>query len=182
MRPRHDFVDQSPHTLRLTLVEKELDSTQFTVLLSNTRSIEGLWVNAMVIGASHVIRVHTPHLDFNEVFACVGVPGYDSCGVNELVDSPVQLRLPGLLYEFSARLIPWQDPEPAELVEIVALARELQSAQIGLVYEFDRGPFSVDPKTVIVVNNGNDGKVVVTTAHSYPTSGLVLSRSIFTRT
>lgn len=176
------FIDQSPHELRLTLVDGGLDHNQFTILSCSARSISKLRVSAQVIGASHVISVQTPRFKFHEVFACMSIPGHESRALDKLTGSPVEHELPGVRYEFTARSIPWQDPEPAELVEIVALARELRSTQIGLVYEFNRGPFSVHPKTVIAVYGGENGNLVIETAHSYPTSGLVLSRSTFSHT
>lgn len=176
------FIDQNPDALRLTLIEGSLDRDQFTQLASSTRTISGIRIDATVIGASHVISASFGVLEFHEVFACVGVPGRESQTVGDLIGAPVKRKLPGASYEFAARYVPWQDPEPDELVELVALAREHESAQVGIVQEFERGPFLVDPKTVIVIYSDENGNVVIETAHSYPESGLVLSRSTVTHT
>lgn len=175
MHPDEGFIDQSPGALRLTVVEGNLDRRQFTLLKGGMFEHEGVRVEATVIGASHILSFETGLFAWHEVFACVEVTSVPHWTLPQLLAYPVERQLPGMRYEFAARLIAAPDGEPAELQRLIRDA-DCPETGIGVVQDFPRGTLPVTPKTVIVCN-GDDQGVAVETAHFYPGEGLVLSRS-----
>lgn len=175
------FIDQDPDALRLTLIEGGLDFGQFTHYASNAKRIAGVWVGAVVIGASHIISIFPNTFTFHEVFACVGVPNYNSTELSSLlVKSPLEQSFHGAHYQFSARKIAWSGSEPHELQAIIERAND-PSTPIGLVQEFPQETLPAIPKTVITVYPVNGG-IGFETAHSYPGDGVVVSCSTVTLT
>lgn len=142
-------------------------------------TLAGLHLSAAVIGASHIITYSTADWQATEVFACVPVGDLVPWTLDELIDSPIRRKLGSSSYEFTVRRVPWEDPEPAELVRLVAAARSSDRAsdRFGLVQEFPTRDLSVIPKTVIF-GYVEGRRVVIETAHSYPNvRGLVMSRT-----
>lgn len=179
MQSNEDFIDQSPDALRLSIVEGTLDRTTFTHLGSGIFAYLGVQVDATVIGASHIVSFKTDTFLLNEVFACVGLSGVSSWTLDDLVSQPLERQLPGMHYEFTARHVAWGDTEPSEVATLSdAAQRSKETGGIGVVQDFPVGSFSVTPKTILVGYASQDRQgVVMETVHSYPTQGLVLSRS-----
>lgn len=186
MSPTPGYIDQSPDALRLTLVEGAFDTSPYQLLKSCRRVLHGIQVTATVIGASHIISFHTDSLALHEVFACEGPEDVSYWSLDELVSAPVERQFPGLRYEFSARRVDWEDPEPPELERLVRAVthRAAMSSSFGVVEEFPQGDLLVTPKTVIFGNDdGCRRGLVIETAHSYPNvQGLVLSRTSLSTT
>lgn len=144
-------------------------------------ALAGLYVNAAVIGASHIITYSTADWQVTEVFACAPVPNTAFRTLDELTASPVRLQ-PGRggCYEIAIRRVTWEDPEPPDLIALVEAARSSDHApnRFGLVQEFPTRDLSAIPKTVIFGYADEDRGVVIETAHSYPNvRGLVMSRT-----
>lgn len=142
--------------------------------------LAGLHVSAAVIGASHIITYSTSDWQATEVFACVPVGDTAHWTLDELIDSPIRRELGRGSYEIAIRRVPWEDPEPQDLVRLVEAARSSDHApdRFGLVQEFPTRDLSVIPKTVIFGIAESDRRVVIETAHSYPNvRGLVMSRT-----
>lgn len=186
MHPETGYIDQHPDALRLTLVEGSLDRRQFHLLAGETARFAGVRVEATVIGASHIVTLDAGPFVLHEVFACVGLKDVASWTLDELVAAPVERQFPGMHYEFTARRVLWQDPEPPELVSIVAAAHRDQTVHtaFGVVQDFPAGNLLVTPKTVIVGSVDEiRQEIVIETAHSYPNvHGLVMSRSTLSYT
>jgi hypothetical protein len=177
------YIDQHPNALRLTLIEGDLDLTQFNVFATERVELAGIRIEARIIGASHVISFSTESFTLHEVFACVGLRNVSSWSLDKLIASPVERLFPGKKYGFFVRSIPWRDPEPQELLELTWEAAEQKSqTSFGLTQEFPASELSVTPKTVIVGHADDDhGRIVLATAHSYPNSrALVMSRTVLT--
>jgi hypothetical protein len=174
------YVDQNPDSLRLTWTRDPIDRDQFSVYASCTMTLAGLHVSAAVIGASHIITYSAADWQATEVFACVPVGDLAHWTLDELTDSPIRRKLGRGSYEFTIRRVPWEDPEPPDLIDLVEAARSSDRAsdRFGLVQEFPTRDLSVVPKTVIFGHAEDDRRVVIETAHSYPNvRGLVMSRT-----
>lgn len=179
MQSNEGFIDQSPDALRLSVVEGDLDRAQFTCLEGGTFEQWGVCVDATVIGASHVVSFSTGSFLLNEVFACAGLNGIPSWTLSELIGLSVERQLPGMCYEFTARHIEWRDTEPPEVAVLSdAAMRSRRAGGIGVVQDFPAGSLPVTPKTILVGYASRERRgIVMETAHSYPTRGLILSRS-----
>lgn len=179
------YTDQHPDDLQLTLVEGDLDRSQFQLLAGQTQVLAGVRIEATVIGASHVVSYDTGSFVLHEVFACVGLENVSSWPLKTLVSSPVRRNFPDMTYAFSVRRVPWHNDEPDELHSIVAAAgNHGKNGGIGVVQDFPRGDAPATPKTVIVgYEDPRHRRIVIETAHSYPNvPGLVLSRSVLAAT
>lgn len=175
------YIDQSPDELRLTLIEGDLDRTQFQLLSEQERTFAGVKISAAVIGASHIVTFDTGTFKMHEIFACVGLDNVPFWGLPELTSSPVVREYPGFRYQFHTQQVLWSDPEPDVLIEMVREASApSDSRSIRLVVNFPSLDPAVVPKTVVIVQlSPGDSEIVVRTAHSYPNvRGLVLSHSI----
>lgn len=183
---KKDHIDQRPEDLKLTLIDGEVFYRDFSVFAFGRATLAGVNVQVRIIGASHIISFGTEALSFHELLACTSVVNQHPTRMEELLCAPVQHSLPGVSYEFTARMVPWEDAEPPELLALVEKVRTPTGPDcLGVIREFppDRVWRRVTPKTVVVVTAPDDGRLVIETAHSYPNvRGLALSRSVLTRT
>lgn len=179
MQSTEGFIDQSPDALRLSVVEGDLDRTQFTCLEGGIFAHLGVRIDATVIGASHIVSFVTDTFRLNEVFACAGLNGVSSWTLGQLIGHSVERQLPGMRYEFTARHVEWGETEPSEVAALsdAALCSK-EAGGIGVIQDFPIGSLPVTPKTILVGYASRERRgIVMETAHSYPTQGLVLSRS-----
>jgi hypothetical protein len=178
-----DYIDQHPDALRLTLVEGDLDRSMFCEFATQRLNTARVRIRAAIIGASHVVTISTDSFSLHEVFACVDLPNIACWSIGDTGVLAVERELPGLAYSFSAERVDWVNPEPPALVSMTNRARQERQGVIGLVQEFPRGDLPAIPKTVITAQYEEAARrVIIDTAHSYPSQGLVLSRSILTHT
>lgn len=179
-----EYIDQSPEALRLTLAVGEIDLSGFHVYDKQTLRCDQLTVIARVIGASHIISYSIGNAQLHEVFACVSPPqtptgwaeisAYSWAGL----DQPIERAFSGFEYSFSAYEVPWSDPEPKEVINLLNRCHgQAADYEFGFVQHFPQGECKVTPKT-IVVGSYDRKALVIETAHSYPNvRGLVLSRT-----
>jgi len=178
------YIDQSPEALRLTLVDGHIDLSGFHVYADRSHRYGEVTVTARVIGASHIITYSVGDSLLHEVFACMSPPTetmdnwasiltYSWAGL----DHPIERQINDVGYSFEAHTVPWSDPEPEEVVRLLALCRDPSDDGFGFVQHFPQGEYRVTPKTIIVGYRTDDG-LLIETAHSYPNvRGLVLSRT-----
>lgn len=174
------YIDQSPEALRLTIIEGELDRTQFHLLSEQDCELAGVAVSAAVIGASHVVTYDTGAFKLHEIFACVSLEDGSYWSFDTLTRTQITYKYPDYRYEFHIEKIPWDDHEPATIAELERKAAMLRATNgIGLVVDFPRGDLDITPKTIVLGQASEDGReVIFTTAHSYPNvRGLVISHS-----
>lgn len=186
------FVDQSATELIHTVVEGELDISQFHVLtvgeiISNFPEFK---IIGRIIGASHLITFEIGDKKIHEIFAC-----YDyktsgkrlaSYGPLGSVQANVELCLWNKVnYSFHSRLYHNQTATEKWLGDLEKQAQIISEKDnqksIGLIYNFPENEFSsVTPKTIVVAENDVEKKQVnITTAHSYPNEqNIVKSESI----
>lgn len=183
MQPSEGYADQSPDDLSLELFDRQAERSDYQVLKEAHFDLSWLGVRAWIIGASHVFMYRAPDgRVLSEVFSCTeGVP-FRGWSLETLEGSSVSHALEGVLdYRFTTHRVPWVDPEPQALRDLINRAHMLGEAQDGLgaTFEFPRGDNLTAPMTVITAQAEDSGRrVVVETAHAYPNAGqLVLSRS-----
>lgn len=160
---------------------------QFTVYASVVHRLADFEVDAVIIGASYILTITRPSdkLVLSEIFSCGAAPPIELRPLGsiegKLIDHPT--RWLDMAYQFRAKRLPWNVPEePNELVKLIAAAHSSDGVNsFGLVQGFPQGNLPVTPKTVVYGRAEGDQGVVIETAHTYPLSGLVLSRTILLR-
>lgn len=187
MHSTDHYIDQSPEALRLSLVEGQIDMEALHVYGMRTLQCGNLTITARIIGASHVISYSVGGHELHEALACVDLhPGSHSVWTSisryrwEGLFQPIERRTAGYGYRFAARSIPWSDPEPVEVNQLLnPLGPPRAGDGFGFVQCFPKGEHPTTPKTVIVGHYDNEqGVAVIETAHSYPNvRGLVMSRA-----
>jgi hypothetical protein len=184
------YKDQSASDLRLHLLRGELDLRQFALLDAARLERPRLRVHACIIGASHLLQVELPGAArFNEVFACAEV-GTASQRVfrGPLEELPGALELEiaaGASYRFRSRLATdsrrWEPLRALEERVRRARARQGESGELGLCFEFPRHPTprrsdpagaqrcDEAPKTMLWAGvDASGGTLRVESVHSYP--------------
>ena len=186
MPPPTGYIDQHPDELHLTVVDHPV-TQDFAVYARQTCELAGFRIDASIIGASHIMAFNRGDQTLNELLACVRLPlPVMSIGLgNLLADAEGAHRRmwgDGWAYGFTCRHVSWTDPEPDDLVQLVAKVRgHNPTRELGLLQEFPAGDLQVTPKTVIYGRATSARSVVIETAHSYPNvRGLVLSRTQLT--
>lgn len=184
MHSEDPYIDQSPEALRLTLVDGQIDLSGFHIYAGRSHRYCELTIEARVIGASHIISYSSGGARLHEVFACMSPPTETNKSWASIstyswagLDHPIERQINDVGYSFEAHTVPWSEPEPKEVVRLLALCHRSSDDGFGFVQHFPQGECPVTPKTIIVGQRTDDG-LLIETAHSYPNvRGLVLSRT-----
>lgn len=175
------YVDQSAHSLRLTLCNGRLDQSQFTILERGWCKVGDMAVEAAIVGGSHFLTVEHSGQVFSEVCVCMpfkhtgkvyldeplySVEGFDSRTVEGTPQS--------LVYGVRRRVVAW-DKADSDMKELLSRVNSSSRENvIALVHDFPRCKGdSRDPRTVVSVVRV-EGGLSVSTIHSYPQEDLVV--------
>ncbi|MBI9074427.1 MAG: DUF2617 family protein [Desulfatibacillum sp.] len=180
------YVDMSAAELRLTLLAGPVDASRFHVLEAQTVNIEGLEVEARIIGASHWVTLRMADLCIHELFSCHQMKDETALlqyGPLGQVSGPVDLLLFGKLnYTFNSRVMSLcvPDAEAREIRESALLAGD-REGHMGLIQEFPSQEGLPAPQTIVWACL-EPGAFKMATIHSYPNEGsLVITRTrVFT--
>ena len=197
------YKDQSAGELRLHVVAGWLDVGRFPPLATARLDRNGLYVQASVIGASHVIRIADPQTDartgrVTEIVACGTLPADLSAAFSgwiEDMSSTVELQLsPRLRYCFAASRTDRRSGLPRfQALEQRIAEDPLSATDLGLDYSFPErrpeppsgalheGASEALPKTgtaprtlVCVALDPPARRVTIETAHSYPNEDTIV--------
>ena len=178
---RLKYSEQSARDLRLSVIEGEVDLSQFQIFKTEfLRSSPEVAMRAMIIGTSHAVCFQVADLRLNEIFACREVSTPYRCAfsgqLSEVRDS-VRINLDhDLTYLFHASAKSWSEGS-AEISRM-----EMESVDSGgfcLSYDFPQGG-TREPATTVVAGFVDEtaASLVIRTAHSYPNEGtIVISNS-----
>ncbi len=177
------YVDQSAVELRLTVCKDSLNFDQFNLLEVRERWCGGIFVQAAIIGASHVLRFTTTDGEaLNEVFACMDVAtsGRPLLVAKSLPRDQVKFDLGGLTYNFDSEVRTGDSAldKLGQLQLDIGIAKN-SVREIGLSHDFPKK--SEDPwipQTLIYVGPRQGGGAFARTAHSYPNENTI----VFTET
>lgn len=182
MQPRDVFIDQNTSDLCLTIVDGELDMSQFHQLSAERIRLGEYTLTATIIGASHVIGVSdtagTPF--FHEILACVQpkVNSVQRTWPVEEIPTPVPLTTAALSYTFASyAILPWTDEYATYVDEVVASSVSPVDNGIRIAYEFPQDSLPAKPATIVTISTKSLRQAQIQTIHSYPTKGVVLSSS-----
>ena len=161
------YIDQSPASLALNVIEGAVDIQEFTVFRTGTIGGRDMTIRAAIIGASHVLSFETPGAVLTEIFACTDA----RAGSNRILFGPL-----GDLLEATTELA-FADGRRyrfnASLGTLAALGRLRGRATperrcLRLTYRFPERPDrKARPETIVVVRQLDD-HVLADTAHCYP--------------
>ncbi len=180
------YKDESARALRLQLCSGEVDRSAFEILRSAKASVNGIEIQASIIGASHLIEYRIGDQVLTEILACQG----SDDGLWRPGDGPVELELqPGRQYHFECETRTASESQS----ELTLLRKPLECSvsQFALSFRFpSQHSSAVQAETLVRVRTWREPlglpsrdslrdrpAAEVQTAHSYPGEGLV----VFTR-
>ena len=181
------YKDRSAGDLQLHLFSNLVDPVLFTVVRQGRASVNGMRIDAYILGASHMIRFRAGAGCLSEVLVCSDTvlqtwPG--SCVSHKPARGPLDLELDNVVYRFNGELLCRGAAESllGNLKTHVAKART-RTDEIGLSFEFPTEVRLEKPaETLLWVRLGGAG-AEIETVHSYPSEdSLVWTRSSAVRT
>lgn len=184
MCPEKGYVDQSPDALNLSIVKGGLELRQFNCLSEAKINRGNVTVIATVIGASHVLSVHTDGREsFHEILACV----QPNSAADIVASMPLASASSGhtdvfddIDYVFACRFLPW-DQSSIETVRQFETARHT-GEWTGASFAFPKSEDSPHvPVTTILMKEWSEALIKIATVHSYPGQGVVISNTTLRR-
>ena len=181
------YKDRSAGGLQLHLFSNLVDPVLFTVVRQGRASVNGMRIDAYILGASHMIRFRAGAGCLSEVLVCSDTvlqtwPG--SCVSHKPARGPLDLELDNVVYRFNGELLCRGAAESllGDLKTRVAKA-QTRPDEIGLSFEFPTEVRLEKPaETLLWARLGGAG-AEIETVHSYPSEdSLVWTRSSAVRT
>lgn len=177
------YKDELVTDLRLHLIPGLVEKYHFSILKQDEILLDGLHIEAHIIGASHMIHYNIQGRQFTEVLSCSsGHTKFDEniyWGPTDKKEHNVNATLcDDLIYSSRINQADWEQKTEIHrsLEQVITLAVD-RFNEIGLIFQFPRlDRWTPTPETLVWVHAPNHTSVDVRTVHSYPAErSLILS-------
>ncbi len=172
-----EYQDQSAHKLKLTVVDDDIDLSQFRIVKEGWLENDALIVQSGIIGTSHFVKLNYDKGVIYEVLSCSGV----ECSGKKLFNSSLssmietshqEIRNETIQYTFQHRIETWNEGRHLmDKIEIECL--DLETNRISLTHEFASIDDKGSPKTLLIAQLEREG-LQLKTVHGYPNEGLIV--------
>ena len=169
------YHDLSATALNFYLIEGNLDPSQFQVYARDRIELPNFEVEVNIIGKSHLILFRKGDFLLQEIVACGEVDGGGkifSESLKYLSDSVEHRYTDKIQYSFRSEIVDLSEGG-RDLQELKLEVENCRDGAIGLAYAFPNGSLATTPETIVGAKAEGD-KILVNTAHSYPSEGKVV--------